>query len=137
MYLPIDTSSGMPIYRQIVNGLKYHIASRMLRPGEKVPSVRELCTELKVNPATVNKAYRELEGQGYLETRRGLGTFVPDPPPAPGALEAEEVLAQKLDELVTLAATLGLDTEELLRIVERRAEKLNSERTRKADGART
>jgi GntR family transcriptional regulator len=72
----LDPKSGVPIYRQIQDQVRYGIASGRLRPGEQLPTVRALAVELAVNPNTVIKAYTELERQGVLTTEQGSGTFV-------------------------------------------------------------
>jgi GntR family transcriptional regulator len=125
MYLPIDTNSGLPIFRQIANALKYYIATGRLAPNEQVPSVRELCASLQVNPATVNKAFRELELDGWLVTRRGLGTFVAEQPPKPSRGQAREVLRERIADLVSEAARLGLSREDLLNAVRHQASELS------------
>src|SRR5262249_60574627 len=72
----LNPKSGVPIYRQIQDQVRYGIASGRLRPGEQLPTVRGLAVELQVNPNTVIKAYTELERQGVLTTEQGSGTFV-------------------------------------------------------------
>ena len=72
----LDPKSGVPIYRQIQDQVRYGIASGRLRPGEQLPTVRALAVDLAVNPNTVIKAYTELERQGILTTEQGSGTFV-------------------------------------------------------------
>jgi GntR family transcriptional regulator len=76
MWFHIDPSSGTPIYRQIMDQIRQGVASGVLRPGDRLPSVRELAVELAVNPNTIAKAYQELEREGTIETPRGRGTFV-------------------------------------------------------------
>ena len=76
----LNTKSGVPIYRQIQDLIRYGIASGKLRPGEQLPTVRALAVELSVNPNTVIKAYTELERQGVLTTEQGSGTFVAPAP---------------------------------------------------------
>jgi len=120
MYLPIDADSGIPIYRQIADALRFRILSGRLAPGDRMPSIRDLCSSLRVNPATVNKAYRELELDGWLVTRRGLGTFVADSPPLSDSRAARDLLAASLDELAARAARLGLSEDELVRLVRAR-----------------
>jgi GntR family transcriptional regulator len=71
----LDVEAG-PIYAQIVQGVKRMLANGKLKPGDKLPSARELAVELKVNPNTVIHAFSELEHEGLSETRRGLGTFL-------------------------------------------------------------
>ena len=72
----IDPSSATPIYDQIVTRMRFAIASGALPRGEALPSVRQLAVALRVNPNTVARAYRELESEGVVESRRGQGTFV-------------------------------------------------------------
>ena len=74
----LDLKSRKSIYEQVVDNLKDLIISGVLKAEEKLPSVRELSRILTVNPNTVQKAYRELERQGYVYTSPGLGTFVAD-----------------------------------------------------------
>ena len=84
MLFPLNTSDDRPIYAQIGDQVKFAVAAGLLRPGELVPSVRELSRQLVVNPNTVARAYRELQGQGVLEPVRGTGLQVAAA--APGAL---------------------------------------------------
>jgi GntR family transcriptional regulator len=72
----LDPKSGTPFYRQIIDQIKFGIASGNLNAGEQLPTVRALAVELKVNLNTVTKAYKELEIQSILETQQGTGTFI-------------------------------------------------------------
>lgn len=72
----LDYSSGVPIYRQIIDQIRFGIASGQLKLGEQLPTVRALAVELKVNLNTVSKAYKELEIKNILETQQGSGTFI-------------------------------------------------------------
>jgi GntR family transcriptional regulator len=76
----LDAKSGVPIYRQIQDQIRYGIGSGKLRPGEQLPTVRALAVDLSVNPNTVIKAYTELERLGVLTTEQGSGTFVAPQP---------------------------------------------------------
>ena len=78
MQLHISPTDGVPIYQQIVNQVKYLVASGRLRPGEELPPIRVLAERLLINPNTVARAYRELEAAGVGTTRRGAGTHVSD-----------------------------------------------------------
>lgn len=78
----LSDQTGVPIYRQIQDQIRFGIASGLLKPGEQLPTVRALAVELSVNPNTVIKAYGELEREGVLTTEQGTGTFVATPPPA-------------------------------------------------------
>jgi GntR family transcriptional regulator len=77
----IDSRSRTPLYSQIATQFRVAIAAGALRPGEALPSVRQLASELRVNPATVVQAYRGLELEGLVSTRHGAGTYVRDGPP--------------------------------------------------------
>jgi len=72
----LDSTTGMPFYRQIIDQIKFGIASGNLKIGEQLPTVRALAVDLKVNLNTVAKAYKELEIQNILETQQGTGTFI-------------------------------------------------------------
>ena len=74
----LNYRDGRPIYVQIVDGLRGQIQARILLPGEQLPSVRELAAELAINPNTIQRAYRELEAQGWIATVPGKGCFVCD-----------------------------------------------------------
>lgn len=76
MFIQINPSSGVPIYRQIVDQVKVAIATAALKRSQQLPSVRTLSASLVINPTTVQRAYLELERAGVIETRRGQGTFV-------------------------------------------------------------
>src|SRR5512137_546193 len=90
--LRIDPTLPTPIWSQIEDGMRHLVASGALRPGDTVPSVRDLAREQKVNPNTVAKAYQRLVEAGLFETRRGEGTFVAANPPALPAGERERLL---------------------------------------------
>ncbi len=76
MDITINLSDGVSIYRQIVNQVKYLVASGLLQPGEELPPIRTLALQLKVTPNTIVKAYHELEIAGVIQKRHGSGTFV-------------------------------------------------------------
>ena len=76
MLVSLDTGDATPIYAQISRSLRAAIASGRLKPGDQLPTVRELAVELKVNANTIGRVYSELERAGVFETRRGVGTFV-------------------------------------------------------------
>jgi len=72
----LDLKSRVPIYIQLVEQAKEHVASGRLRPGDKLPTVRQVAVDLMINPNTVSRAYLELEHNGIIETQRGVGAFV-------------------------------------------------------------
>ena len=114
--LTLNFSSGVPIYRQIVQLLSGKILSGALSPGEKIPSIRDVTAELNVNPNTVAKAYRELELAGLIETRRGMGTFVTRDPARVAALR-EEMARQAVDGFLKQLGALGISRQEAAQMI--------------------
>jgi GntR family transcriptional regulator len=96
MLIELKTTDDRPIYAQIVDQVKFAIAARVVGPGDLVPSVRELSKRLVVNPNTVARAYRELQGQGLLEGVRGTGLEVTAAAPARCGEERQAIVRQRL-----------------------------------------
>ncbi|MCR4762779.1 MAG: GntR family transcriptional regulator [Lachnospiraceae bacterium] len=109
----IDWRDGRPIYEQIVENIKRLILMDVLRPGEQLPSVRSLAMENGTNPNTVQKAYAELERQGFSYTVRGRGVFVADAAACRDRRRTE--LVEHLTGILAEAAEVGLDPGELCR----------------------
>jgi GntR family transcriptional regulator len=112
--ISIDPKSGVPLYRQIIESVKFAIARGDLAPGEKLPTVRQLAVDLEVNPNTVIRAYREMELGGVLDTQQGSGTFVTQDRPEIDALERSRMLDQILTELLARASGYGFSLDEVL-----------------------
>jgi len=121
--ITITLTDGVPIYRQIVNQVKYLVASGLLQPGEELPPIRTLALQLKVTPNTIVKAYGELETSGVIQKRQGSGTFVSEGRPQPVALrERRRVIEKRIDALLAEAHQLNFTDDDILRMVrERRA----------------
>jgi GntR family transcriptional regulator len=118
MFLPLDPSSGLPIYRQIFDQVRRMIAGGVLQPGDRLMSVRELSATLAINPLTVTKAYGELEREGVVEMRRGLGVYVATDAVPVRALSVRRSAARAAAERFALeAAQAGLDSREAARLV--------------------
>jgi GntR family transcriptional regulator len=103
----VDPAAATPIWSQIEEGVRRLVASGALTAGGPVPSVRDLARELRVNPATVAKAYQRLTDAGLLMVRRGEGTFVADAPPAMARAERTRELRDGATRYASLAITLG------------------------------
>src|SRR3954467_5689690 len=118
MFDNIDSRSPTPLYAQIASRVRVAIASGELASGEALPSVRSLAAQLRVNPATVVQAYRDLETEGLVTTRHGAGTFVQDVgterPSSDRAREAKRLVR----ELVARAGGLGISTAELRKAID-------------------
>ena len=112
--LDIDPAAAAPIWRQIEDGMRRLVASGALPVGTAVPSVREFARELRVNPATVSKAYQRLTADGALEVRRGEGTFVAQRPAGAQAADRERILEAGAARFVEAARSMGVGEEEAI-----------------------
>ena len=111
----IDSRDATPIYAQLERGLRAAIASGRLRPGDQLPTVRQLAVELKVNANTVARVYTELERAGILETRRGVGSFVSaTPAQAHPPREHDRRLHAFVTRVLADAARAGLTVDEVV-----------------------
>jgi GntR family transcriptional regulator len=119
--ISITLTDGVPIYRQIVNQVKYLVASGLLQPGEELPPIRTLALQLRVTPNTIVKAYGELEMAGVVQKRHGSGTFVSESRlPQVALRERRRVIEQRIDALLAEAHQLNITAEEILRMVRER-----------------
>jgi GntR family transcriptional regulator len=113
----LDTRSGVPTYLQLVQQVRQAVRLGILRPGDQLPTLKEVVGELAINPNTVLKAYRELDREGLVEGRRGLGTFIaqgsPTPPP-----DGVKDLRTSLARWVARARAAGLDDESIHTLVD-------------------
>ncbi len=128
MRIHISTTDGVPIYQQIVNQIKYLVASGSLAPGAELPAIRVLAERLIVNPNTVARAYRELETAGVVEKRRTAGTFVSDQATPLARRERLKILAERVDALLAEAGQMAISFDELLTLVRQRQTVLESSR---------
>lgn len=113
MWIRIDSHSGVPIYRQIAAQIEQAVLSGVLQAGDKLPGVRDLAVELAVNPATVAKAYDELQLGGVIEQPRGRGTFVLGRPVLVEA-QRRQLLRSAVETLLLEAERLGFSPGEAL-----------------------
>jgi len=120
--LSLDTKSGVPYYRQIIEQVKFAIARGRIGTGDQLPTVRQLAVHLSINPNTVIRAYRELEIEGLLDTQQGSGTFVGNHRPEIDRLEKERMLDQILTELLARASSYGFSLEDVVEGLRRRKE---------------
>lgn len=114
------SSSGAPIYAQIVAQVESAVARDELRSGDKIPPVRKLAEELVVNPNTVAKAYRQMEQMGLVETRKGAGTFILDPSLRTAGTRDLQQLAEQIDAVIGRGMSLGMTEQELRALFEER-----------------
>jgi len=109
----IDPRSPTPLYAQIASRLRLAVSAGELRPGDALPSVRRLASQLRVNPATVVQAYRDLEAEGFLDMRQGTGTFVRDVPVGRRTSERVYQATLLVRQLIANASRLGVSLDEL------------------------
>jgi len=121
MELRIDPALAVPVYAQVVEQVRTLIALRALRPGDKLPSVRELAAQVRINRNTAAKAYQLLEAAGVLETRAGQGTFVADGVPPWSRDERLRRFEHSINRALVEAYHLEIPFDEVLKITERLA----------------
>jgi GntR family transcriptional regulator len=120
VWIHISPNDGVPIYQQIVNQVKYLLASGRLSAGEELPPIRVLAEKLVVNPNTVARAYRELETAGLVEKRRTAGTYVSNAGSPLARSERVKILSERVDGLLAEARQLGIGVDEVVELIVRR-----------------
>jgi GntR family transcriptional regulator len=118
--LKIDTSSFVPIYEQVKSQIKLRIAAHILKPNSPLPSIRELASELLINPNTVARAYREMEREGFIYTRKGKGSFVTEESVSLIRGKRTEILNKIFDDAIEEAKKYQLTPTEIKKLFERR-----------------
>jgi GntR family transcriptional regulator len=118
--IKIDTSSFVPIYEQVKTQLKLRIAACILKPHAPLPSIRELASELLINPNTVARAYREMEHEGFIYTQKGKGSFVSEDSISLIGEKRSEMLNKIFDDAIEEAKKYQLTPNEIKRLFEQR-----------------
>ncbi len=134
MFITVDPSNDVPIFRQIVQQIKTAVAMGRLLPEEPLPSVRQLAVELAVNPNTVARAYLDLEIEGVIYKRQGAGTFVSGQGVEMSKQERRRVLSELFERALVEGVNLGMDERELRETFERVLEKIMQARVPEAVG---
>ena len=116
MRIQISPTSEKPVYQQIVEQIEMAIAGGKLLPRDRLPSIRELAAQLRINPNTVARAYRELEGAGLIETRGASGSFVAEVNPRWAERVRRRYVADRIAAAIDAASALGLSAGELREI---------------------
>lgn len=136
MKILIHPGGELPIYRQIMRQITEALAVGALRPGDKLPSHRDLAEELVIAPLTIKKAYDEMEQLGFLETRRGRGTFVSLKQPRMKLADQREEIQATARKLLSIAYMVGLEFPDVVAIL-KKAEAELEEESREAEASRT
>ncbi|OHB76836.1 MAG: hypothetical protein A2Z34_02305 [Planctomycetes bacterium RBG_16_59_8] len=124
LHLDLQTQSGVPIFRQVMDQVRYYIASGAMKPGDQLPTVRDLAQDLHVNPMTISKAYSLLQMQGVLELRKGVGVFVSQEAPTMSVSKKESVLRPIATKLAVEAAQLQIPPKRVHELVDEALEKM-------------
>ncbi len=122
MRFHLDTQSGVPYYRQVIEQVKFAIARGRLTPGDQLPTVRQLAVDLSVNPNTVVRAYRQLEIEQVLRTQQGSGTFVNRKRPPLDPRERQRMLDQIITDLLARGSSYGFSLDDILEGLAQRKE---------------
>ena len=134
MFITVDPSNDVPIFRQIVQQIKTAVAMGRLQAEEPLPSVRQLAVELAVNPNTVARAYLDLEIEGVIYKRQGAGTFVSGQGVEMSKQERRRVLSELFERALVEGVNLGMDERELRETFERVLETIMQARAPEAVG---
>jgi GntR family transcriptional regulator len=118
MLIVVDPNSGVPVYRQVIDQIRFHVTSGLLKPGDELPSTRALSTQLGINPMTISKAYSFLERDGVVERRPGLPLVVK--PVADGEAKSRrtEQVREALAPAVRVIRQLGVTRQEATRALD-------------------
>jgi GntR family transcriptional regulator len=119
LFIVISQSNPDPMHKQVTDQVKDAIARETLKAGEKLPSIREMSKELRISPITIKRSYHDLEQEGYIVTRAGLGSFVADVDF--GRLRSEKAaeISGELEKIMKMAAGYGISVAELGKILKR------------------
>src|SRR4030042_6683433 len=117
MVLTIDTKSGVPVYRQIIQWVEYNMSIGKFKPGDKLPTVRSLAVELKINPNTVAKAYNELEIRGLVNTQVGFGTFITDKKIEISEIEKKKKIDNICSKFIIELNEIGVNKDEIIKVL--------------------
>lgn len=134
MWYDVDLRSSVPVYQQMIDGLKRDLALGLVVPGERLPPVRELAAMTALNPNTIARAYQEMERLGLIETRRGRGTFVAAAPPF-DLDEAKKTISGLVEKILIEAANAGIGKERLLSLITEMVEKWFAQKGGSRNGA--
>ena len=116
--ITLDNASGVPYYKQVVNQIIYGIVNDLLKPGEKLPTVRQLAVDLQINLNTITKAYKELEIKGILHTQQGTGTFISERELRLKGSEKDQLLKSKCTYFIDEISSQGIDVREAIKMLQ-------------------
>jgi GntR family transcriptional regulator len=115
----LDSGSGVPVYRQIIKQIENAVLSGRMKPGDRLPTIRSLAVDLKINPNTIAKAYNELEIRGVLLTQIGSGTYISEKRPLPDEDEHGKKVLLTLERFLREMNELGLDRNAVIKLIKK------------------
>ena len=116
----IDYNSGLPVWIQVKNRIAYLIGTGEYAPGDRLPTVRALAVDLDISYNTVNRAYMDLEREGYITTRKGRGTFVAERREVGADRAADTAVELVIDDMIRACANAGMDDDDIVTLVQAR-----------------
>ena len=116
MYIKIESNSGVAPYMQIIKKVKYLVACGALKAGDQLPPIRDLAMQLRINPNTVARAYRELRYEKIITSKWGGGTFISDDVKQIAESEKKKIVAEIFDQAIHQATILGFTEEEIIQL---------------------
>jgi GntR family transcriptional regulator len=119
MKFSLDAGSGIPVYRQIIKQIENAVLSGRMKPGDRLPTIRALAVDLKINPNTIAKAYNELEIRGILLTQVGSGTYISDKCPVSDDDEHSKKVLENLNRFLREMKELGLDRNAVIKLLKK------------------
>ena len=126
MQIHVSDADGTPLYQQVVTQIRFLVASGRLEEGEQLPPVRKLAEQLLINPNTVARAYRELESEGVVASKRGAGVFVSNAGSPLSRKEKTRILGERIDALLAESQQLGFDLESVVKLIRKRNSKFET-----------
>lgn len=117
LHIQMDPHCGIPVYRQIMDQIRYHVAAGRLGTGDRLPSVRELAKYLHINPTTIVKAYTELQHAGDIEMLHGKGAFVAEAGVPASRAVVDREFRERVRPIAVVASQMGLTAEKAARIL--------------------
>lgn len=123
----IDHSSGLPVWIQVKNRISYLIGAGQYVPGDRLPTVRALAVDLDISYNTVNRAYMDLEREGFITTRKGRGTFVAERREIGADRATDSAVELLIDDMIRACSHAGMDDEDILAMVKARLAHRNDE----------
>ena len=127
MLIQVNFNSGEPVTRQVVAQIKWMVASGQLQPGEKLPSVRDLSKQLKVNPTTVTRIYGELSAESVIVLRQGQGAFVSTQSTTTNRAEARKQVRELIRRMLSEAVRLGMNEEAIQKLIATEIKKISKD----------